>query len=128
MRMAKLKTLTEEKFTKLYEEIPVVILSKELDIDENPIMKRAKKYGLHKKFGRPERKEVKFKDENSWMRYSPEITDILIEALMNDGATNERLKEKGYPELLKEHKLNYQFPYQYKINFHHDEVNPIFYT
>ena len=51
MRMAKLKTLTEEKFTKLYEEIPVVILSKELDIDENPIMKRAKKYGLHKKFG-----------------------------------------------------------------------------
>lgn len=113
--MAKLKTLTEEKFTKLYEEIPVVILSKELDIDENPIMKRAKKYGLHKKFGRPERKEVKFKDENSWMRYSPEITDILIEALMNDGATNERLKEKGYPEdyIKEKRKIYGEHPKQY---------------
>lgn len=112
--MTKLKTLDRKKFTLLYNAMPVVTLAKELDVDENPLMNRARKYGLKKRMGRPwpteEEKEQKAKEKpNPWgFRYSLKIMDILIEALIFDGASDERLLEKGYPpEYIKKKRAKY---------------------
>ena len=101
--MAKLKTLTKEKFTLLYDSFSIVQLAKALDVDENPIIKRANLYGLSKPYGRPYPKE---KDKE----FVELLKDIIIEALIADGVTDERLREKGYSdEYIKEKRIKYGY-------------------
>lgn len=93
--MSRLKALSQSEFELLYKTVPLVTLSKELNIDVVPLWKRAKKYKLGPKtMGRP--KKTTF-DESFIKKYPPKITELLIKALICDGFSDEQLKEKGYP-------------------------------
>lgn len=95
--MSRLKALSQLEFELLYNTMTIAALAKELDIDECPLYKRARKYKLSRKpLGRPVEKVV-FKGE-SFEKYPPEIKELLIKTLITDGFSDEKLKKHGYSE------------------------------